>query len=73
MSELFRKQSLERLRSPEQLDQLMHVTSSKAWLILLSLMLFVAGSVAWGFFGRVATRVGGEGILIKSGGVLDVV
>jgi HlyD family secretion protein len=70
---LFRKAALERLSSPEQLDLLMEVTSSRAWLALLALGLLLAAGVLWSFFGVLPTRVSGQGILIRSGGVYDVV
>jgi hypothetical protein len=67
--ELFRKVALERLSSPEQMDQLMRVASPRGWLTLLALMLVVATAVTWGFRGRVPTKVYGQGILIRPGGV----
>jgi hypothetical protein len=39
---IFRKESLERLSSPEQLDQLMQVVSPKSWLPLASLASLMA-------------------------------
>lgn len=70
---VFRKVSIERLSSPEQLDQLMQVTTSKGWIALAALagLLFVA--VVWGFTGSIPTRVQGMGVLIKTGGVFEVV
>jgi len=71
--ELFRKVALERLSSPEQMDQLIHVTSPRGWLALFALLLLLATAVGWGVVGRVPTQVLGEGILIKPGGVQKVV
>ncbi len=70
--DLFRKASLERLSSPEQLDQLMHVTTPKGWIALIALCALLAVALFWGIFGRVPTEVQGMGILIRSGGVFDV-
>lgn len=64
---LFRKSALERLSSPEQLDQLMTVTSPRAWLALLGLMVVLASVVVWGFVGSIPTTVAGEGILLRGG------
>lgn len=71
--QLFRKEAIERLQSPEQLDQLMHVTNPRGWLLLVALCSVLAVVMAWSVFGRISTKVRGEGILIKRGGVLDVV
>ena len=71
-SPIFRKVSLERLSSPDQLDVLLKVTSPLGWLSLLSVGLLLAVALFWGFFGNIPTTVPGNGILVKTGGVLDV-
>jgi pyruvate/2-oxoglutarate dehydrogenase complex dihydrolipoamide acyltransferase (E2) component len=65
---IFRQAALERLSSPERLDELLHVTHPRAWFALVALTLVVAAAVVWGFVGRVSSRVLGEGILLRSGG-----
>ena len=70
---LFRKAALERLSSPEQLDLLMQVTSPRGWLILAALGLILVTAVLWSIFGVIPTKITGKGILIRSGGVFDVV
>lgn len=70
---IFRKVSLERLSSPEQLDQLMEVTSPRGWLALAALGALLATALTWGIFGAIPTEAAGEGILIRQGGVSNVV
>ena len=70
--QIFRKVSLERLSSPEQLDQLMTVTSPKGWLALIALGTLVTVAVIWGVYGTIPTKVQGNGILLRSGGVYDI-
>jgi HlyD family secretion protein len=70
---VFRKVSLDRLASPEQLDQLMQVTTPKGWAALLALSVLLLTAIVWGFVGRIPETVHGQGILVKSGGVLQVV
>jgi HlyD family secretion protein len=72
-TKVFRKVALERMSSPEQLDQLLRVTTPKTWLALLALIAFLGAAVAWGYFGELTTRVSGQGVLIRSGGVRNVV
>ncbi|MES2951272.1 MAG: NHLP bacteriocin system secretion protein [Pseudomonadota bacterium] len=72
-TQLFRKVSLERLSSPEQLDLLMKVTSAKGWIALSALCGLVFTSVLWGVFGNVPTKASGSCILIRPGGTLEVV
>ena len=69
---VFRKSSLEQLSSPEQLDQLMRVATPKGWVVLLSLVALIGVAVVWGIFGRVSVTVKGDGILMKSGGILNI-
>lgn len=70
---IFRKVALERLSSPEQLDQLMQVTEPKGWLALTALGALLLTSVAWGVFGSIPTEARGEGILLRQGGVSSLV
>jgi len=71
--ELFRKKALERLSSPEQLDLLMQVTNPRGWLALLAFGAILLTALLWSIFGKIPTRVYGQGILIRSGGVHEVV
>jgi len=70
---IFRKVALERLSSPEQLDQLMQVTNPQGWLALLGLWGLLVAALLWGIYGRIPTEVTGEGILLRQGGVSNVV
>lgn len=69
---VFREVSLQRLSSPEQLDQLMSVTSPRAWLSLLGIIAILLTAIIWGIFGSIPNKTTGEGILIKSGGVYNI-
>jgi HlyD family secretion protein len=70
--EIFRSVALERLSSPEQLDQLMQVTTPRGWLLLLGMGALLLTALVWGVLGSVPERIAGQGILIRSGGVLEV-
>ena len=70
--QIYNKAALERLSSPEQLDQLIQVVRPTSWVLLLSLVALLATFVLWGFLGTVHTRVEGQGILL-GGNVYDVV
>ena len=72
-SKIFRKVALERLSSPEQLDQLMQVTNPRGWLALAAFWLLILVALGWGILGSIPTNAFGEGILIRRGGVSDVV
>ena len=70
---IFRKVALERLSSPEQLDQLLQVTDPKGWLALSALGAILMSALAWGIWGSIPTESTGEGILLRRGGVSDLV
>ncbi len=53
MSELFRKKSLDRISSPEALNDYIRVTSPSVWLILIATVILLLGMLAWGVFGTV--------------------
>jgi HlyD family secretion protein len=70
---IFRKVALERLSSPEQLDQLLQVTNPRGWLALGALGALLLASLSWAIFGSIPTEAGGEGILLRQGGVTSLV
>jgi len=69
---IFRKVSIDRLSSPEQLDQMLRLTSGRAWIGLSAFGALIVLAIVWGVAGAVQTRVHGTGVLIRSGGVSDV-
>lgn len=72
-TELYRKVSIERLSSPEQLDQLLKVTSSRSWMALIALLTLLGIAVFWAFNGSISTTAPGQGVIVRTGGVLNVV
>lgn len=69
---IFRQVALERLASPEQLDQLITVTNPMGWLALLAIGGLLASATLWGIYGSIPTKVQGQGIILKTGGVATV-
>lgn len=57
MAELYRKASLERLSSPEQLDKLIVIASPMVWLSVAGVALVIAVVTAWGFLGTLPDTV----------------
>lgn len=65
--QIFRSVALARMSSPDQLDQLVHVTSAKGWIALLGVMLILGTATLWGFKGRMATKAEGRGVVVRAG------
>jgi HlyD family secretion protein len=71
-SDTFRQAALDRLSSPERIDKLDVLIPCRSWLILLGFLLFISLSVFWGIYGSIPTKVEGKGILLASGGILNI-
>ncbi|MDX2098066.1 MAG: NHLP bacteriocin system secretion protein [Leptolyngbyaceae cyanobacterium bins.59] len=69
---LFRPEALERLASPERLDQLMQVVTPKEWLGLTALGFLVATGLSWSFWGRLPITLTGRGVLIVPQQITEV-
>lgn len=65
----FRQEALQKLETPDQLDQTLEITSSANWLIILGLILISVAFIIWGIFGTISTQVFGQGILIRQEGI----
>jgi HlyD family secretion protein len=70
---IFRSEALERLSSPEQLDTLLQIASPRYWLGLAAMLLLLTTATVWGYVGTVTTTVDGQAVIVRSGGVQNVV
>ncbi len=50
---VFRKKSLDRVSSPEQLNDYIRVTTPSVWLVLAALLVLLVGMLAWSVLGTV--------------------
>ena len=69
---MFRKAALEKLSTPEKLDQLIKIISLKSWLVLLAIALVLGTAIGWSFTGRIKTKLNAVGVLL-GGEVYNVV
>lgn len=65
MADLFRKSSLEKISSPEQLDKTITITSPMSWLALLGITLIIAITLVWAIFGSLPTTHTYLGVLVS--------
>lgn len=54
-SSVFRNSSLDRVSSPEQLNDYIKVSNPSVWVILAAAVIFLIGVVVWGIFGTLTT------------------
>ena len=57
MSNLFRKKSLDRISSPEQLNAYIRVSTPSVWMLLTAIVVLLVGVCAWGMFGHMDTTL----------------
>ena len=55
--QLFRKKSVERVSSPEQLNDYIRVANPSVWMILAAIMILLAGVIVWGCIGHLDTTL----------------
>ena len=55
--QLFRKKSIDRVSSPEQLDSYIRVASPGVWMVLTAIIVLLAGVCVWGVLGQLETTV----------------
>ncbi len=69
--QIFRQAALDRLASPEQLDRLVTITDTRAWVALSVCAALLMAFMGWSVVGSIPTHVEGQGILMSSTGVVS--
>lgn len=57
--DIFRKESMEKMESPDDLDRYVKVTTPKTWILLIAIVVLLIGGCVWGFLGQLNTVVKG--------------
>lgn len=65
-NQIFRKKSLDKFSSPEQLNDYIRVSNPGVWLVLAAVIVLLIGVCVWGIFGRLETTVGSAAV-VKDG------
>ncbi len=77
-SKVFRKKALERISSPEQLTDYLHVTNPGIWIVFAAVILLLAGIFAWAAVGTLQTKtdvkvlVNEKSAMVVSGGDVEL-
>lgn len=59
---VFRKESLDRVESPEQLDEYIKVSRPKVWMILTALLIAAAAVIIWSAIGTLPETMSVQGV-----------
>ena len=65
-NQIFRKKSMERISSPEQLEDYIKVSNPGIFMILAAVIVLLAGACVWGIFGRLDTTI--STVMVHQGG-----
>lgn len=66
--QLFRKKSVERVSSPEQLNEYIRVSNPGIWTVLAAIVILLVGALVWGFVGHLDTTLSAVAVA-EDGGV----
>ena len=59
-SSLFRRESVERIQSPEQLNDYLRITNPTIWVLLVAVILLLAGMLIWSSFACISSFAEGR-------------
>ena len=62
-SSLYRKESMERIQSPEQLNDYLRITNPTVWVILIAVILLLAGMLVWSSFATIDSVARGTALV----------
>ena len=71
-TKLFQEKSLAKLKKPEGDDKLFRVVPSLGWVGLATVMIVIFSILIWSFFGIMADKVAGYGIILDKEGINSV-
>lgn len=56
-NDIFRKKSIDKMNSPEDLNDYVRIANPGVWLMLIAIIILLAGLCVWGIFGRIESKV----------------
>jgi len=70
-NEVFSKEALAKLRSPEKLDTMFHIVNPMSWITLCAIGLIAFSVLIWSIFGAFTEKVTGSGIILDPDGIVS--
>lgn len=59
---IFRKKSLDRISSPEKIDDYLKVSAPIVWIVIVAMMLLLISAIVWCFYGSMPVTLSGVGL-----------
>ena len=69
-SSIFRSKSIDRISSPDQLNDYIRVATPRMWAVLIGVLVLLAGTLVWAALGYIESKV--QGVAIVTGGECTV-
>ena len=61
---IYSEKAAKKLRSADDLDKYLHMTSPRTWIVLTACAALILGLLAWGIFGAVTTSISATGVRV---------
>ena len=71
-NQLFSKEAMDKLRSPERLDMLFPITTPTGWVMIAAILVLLFSIVLWSILGAFTVQATGMGLIMVSAGVVNV-
>ena len=71
-NEIFSKEALDKMRSPEKLDTTMSITTPIGWMGLVAVAVMVLAIVVWSVFGSFTVKADGMGMIMDPSGISNI-
>lgn len=71
-NQIFSKEALDKLRSPERLDTMLPITTPVSWMALVAVLVFLFAVILWSIYGSFTVKATGMGLIMDSAGVMNV-
>ena len=70
---LFRKNAMETLSSPERLHEYIKITRPGIWAALIGFLVLLISVGSWGYFGSIPNTINAKGVVFPQDGVISVI
>ena len=70
--QIFSKEALDKMRSPEKLDTTMSITTPIGWMGLIAVAVMLLAVVIWSIFGSFTVKADGMGLIMDPSGVAKI-
>ena len=70
--QIFSQEALDKMRSPEQLDMMLPITTPNNWIVIAAVCMALFSILLWSIFGAFTETASGMGLITDSAGVANV-